>query len=148
MSKLLAFRILLIAFVVLYVFAMSMSGLPVDAAPEVIKYDEWARAQLANNSGVWGLSCAVGHIFDIAGLILLFVRRRMGVYFLIAGAVMCLGAGGGQPSLQVSLSGSLLAFANIAWGAIMAMAFVVPDELFKVNAASGPSNTTGSRLGK
>jgi hypothetical protein len=132
MNKLLVLRVLLVLFVVLYVAAIATGGLPADAPRQATDYEAWANGQATTGSSGWGLLCALGHIADLVGIILLFVRRKMGVYFLIAGFLSCMFVSSGVPSLQTHLTAMLVAFFNIAWGAIVALVFAASDELFSI----------------
>lgn len=131
MSLITVFRFLLVSFVVLYVLAMAMSGISPDSPAEVLQYESWRQEQPSTESLIWALLVMVGHILDVIGLVLLFLRRKIGVYFLVAGFIACLGAGSELPYLESSLAGTLMAFTNIAWGAIIALSFAVPQSLFR-----------------
>lgn len=130
------FRLLLVSFVVLYLSAMTMSGLAPDSPAEVLAYEGWVQAQPSTQPLIWALLVVVGHILDVVGLVLLFLRRKAGVYFLIAGFIVCLGMGTDVPYLQTSLVATLMAFTNMVWGAIVALAFAVPQALFRARTAA------------
>ena len=131
MNHVLIFRGLIILFVCTYVAAMTLGGPPPDAPAAVLDYQRWLLAQPAPEN-FWGLTCAVGHLLDVVGLLLLFVRRRLGLWFLLAGFASCFGtgAGAGFPNLQTHLEGQMMAFVNIFWGALVCMAIVCSKELF------------------
>jgi hypothetical protein len=132
MPLLTIFRLLLVAFFVLYLAAIGASGVSPTSPPEVLAYDKWLQEQSTSESLVWGLLVIVGHVLDLAGLVLLFLRRKLGIYLLLAGFVACLGAGPELPYLQSTFAGTLMAFTNIVWGAIVALAFAVPQALFEI----------------
>ncbi len=130
MSLVTVFRILLVAFVALYLTAMNVPSVSPTSPPQVLQYEKWLGEQPISGSAVWGLLILLGHVLDLVGLILLFLRRKVGIYFLLAGFVACLGPGSELPYLQGALAGNLMAFTNITWGAIVALAFSVPHALF------------------
>ncbi len=131
MSTLLVLRILIVVFVALYIAAMATSGLPANAPREALDYHAWAMSQPLSASAVWGTLCAIGHLLDIVGLVLLFIRRRIGVYFIISGFALCLGTGGDIPYLQSNTSTALFTFVNIAWGAIVAISLTDRTGVFR-----------------
>lgn len=91
MNLLLAFRATLLAFVLLYVATLVTSGVPPDSPAEVLAYERWQLSLVTDGSPVWRLLCAVGHLLDVVGVVLLFVRRKVGLWFLVAGFMSCLG---------------------------------------------------------
>ncbi|CAN5280522.1 hypothetical protein BH11PSE11_BH11PSE11_07420 [soil metagenome] len=130
MTKITQFRTLLTAFVVLYVYTMSTSGLPYDAPRQALDYAAWAQAQPETSSAMWGVLCLLGHVADIVGIVLLFARKKLGLYFMIAGFASCLGSGPGIPFLETHYSATLMSFVNILWGSIIALAYATGSELF------------------
>ncbi|HEY0916764.1 MAG TPA: hypothetical protein VGE22_17955 [Solimonas sp.] len=135
MSSVAAFRLLLVTFLVLYIVAMSLSGIAPDSPAEVLGYQQWRQQQPAEGSALWGVSILLGHLLDVIGLVLLFLRRKLGVYFLIAGFIACLGPLSGLPHLQDAPSALAMSFVNIAWGAILALSFAGPKDIFVGKAA-------------
>lgn len=117
-------------FVIAYVAAMVTGGLPPDAPRQATEYEAWAKVQEGSGSPIWGALCVLGHIADITGIVLLFIRRKIGVYFLIAGFMSCMGVSSGVPSLETHLGAILMALVNVIWGAIVALVFAVSNELF------------------
>jgi hypothetical protein len=131
--NILIFRGLIVLFVALYVAAIWLSGSGPEMPAPALEYQRWLSAQ-PDPGGYWGLSCAVGHLADIVGLVLLFARRRLGLWFLLAGFFSCLGsgAGAGLPFLQTHPEAMLMGFVNSVWGALVCMAVVCREELFGV----------------
>ena len=127
------FRGLIGLFVALYGTAIWLSGSGSDMPAPALEYQRWLSAQ-PHPGGYWGLSCAVGHLADVVGLILLFLRNRSGLWFLLAGFFSCLGSGAGTglPYLQTHSEAMLMGFVNSAWGALVCMAVVCRQELFGV----------------
>lgn len=128
-NRLLIFRGLIVSFVLLYIAAIATGGLGTDAPALAVEYERWA-AEQTQPSSIWGLLCAFGHLLDIAGLVLLFIRRPVGLWLLLAGFASCFGAGAGLPFLQTHFEAQLMALTNICWGALVCMAVVCRQELF------------------
>jgi hypothetical protein len=130
MNKLNLLRALLVLFVLTYFLAMSTAAISPDSPKEMLDYVEWANQQHVSDSSIWGMLCLLGHVLDIVGIVLMFIRRKLGVYFLIMGFLSCIGASTGVPSLQTTLTATLMAFVNIFWGAIVTLVFTSSDEIF------------------
>lgn len=131
MNRLLTFRLLLVAFVALYVATIFSFSTTPSMPAEVVSYQNWLESQSNDISPIRGILCGLGHLADIAGLILLFSRRRIGVWFLVVGFVSCFGVGSTEiPYLQTALTGNLMALTNIFWGAIVALSLSAPDGFF------------------
>lgn len=131
MKNLLIFRGLIVVFVATYVAAIAFSGLGPSAPAAALEYERWV-SSLPPPDNYWGLACAAGHVLDIVGLVLLFIRRRSGLWFLLAGFASCWGSGviENVPFLQTHLDASLMSFVNIFWGAVVCMSIVCEKELF------------------
>ena len=131
MNRLLIFRLLLVSFVALYMATILSPSISSSMPAEVVSYQSWLESQPYGGSPFWGILCVLGHLADLIGLILLYARRRVGVWFLVTGFVSCIWMGGTEiPSLQTALTGNLMALTNIIWGAIIALSFSAQNGVF------------------
>jgi hypothetical protein len=129
MNHVIVFRTLIALFACLYVAAMSLGSMGSEAPVAAQEYERWLSAQ-PRSAGLSGFLCLFGHLLDAVGLVLLFIRRRLGLWFIVLGFVSCLGTSSGYPFLQTNLGTNLMAFTNIAWGALVCMAVVCRKEIF------------------